>query len=273
MFPILAIFGSAILHPLMASFAKRAHHALTINLWAVFGSTIIFSFVYFNPIFWGNVWQNWFLILISSIFHVSYILLVLPLIANNEFQVVYPLTRIAPIIMTIGEIFLLGKSFEILQLVGIALIVSGALIFGFDKKIVRVRSSIFLKLVLITLFMAGYFLVDKQLVDVFSPAEMWAIISFQIPFLLPIFYLHPNAAYADLKNWKRTLAFTLSMIGTWYLALYALQYLEASVVAALRNFSILFGVLVGASLFKEGHQWLRYLAAILICLGGLFVLS
>ncbi len=120
--------------------------------------------------------------------------------------------------------------------------------------------------------MTGYFLVDKKLLETFSPEEMWAMVSFQLPVLATVFIWHKDAVLADLKQWKSVLIFTFSMIGTWGLALYALKYLDATVVASLRNLSILFGVFLGAHLFDEGHRWFRYLAAILMVVGVFLVL-
>ncbi|MDH3324574.1 MAG: EamA family transporter, partial [Candidatus Peregrinibacteria bacterium] len=127
---ILAAIASAALHPWMTALSKKGAHPLTVNFWGVILAGLIFSFVYFRIGFWGKVMENWELIVISGILHATYVMLVLPLIARHEFQVVYPLTRVVPIFVLIGEILILGTSFAALKILGVCLVVSGALIFG-----------------------------------------------------------------------------------------------------------------------------------------------
>ena len=268
---ILAVLASAFLHPIMASFAKKAAHPLTLNFWGVVVATFIFSYVYFDIFFWEKVFLHWDFILYSSLLHSLYVIVILQLLAKHEFQVLYPLTRLAPILILVGEVLFFGTEFSLYQMGGIIAIIAGALVFGFDKKIEGFRLGIFFQICLITVLVSGYFLVDKKLLEVFSPAEMWAMIGFQMPLLVYILFTQKKAAIADLKRWKNLLGFTFSMIGTWGLALYGLSQLDAAVVSSVRNLSILFGVFLGAHLFNEGHKTLRYVAGALICGGVIFV--
>ena len=268
---VLAVLFSAFLHPVMASFSKKANHPLTLNFWGVIVATLIFSYVYFDVHFWGKVFLHWDFILYSSLLHSVYVIIILQLLAKHEFQVLYPLTRLAPILILVGEILFFGTEFSLYQIGGIVSIIAGALVFGFDKKMEGVRLGIFFQICLITALVAGYFLVDKKLLEVFSPAEMWAMVGFQIPLLIYILFMQKKAAIADLKNWKNLFGFTFAMIGTWGLALYGLSHLDGAVVSSVRNLSILFGIFLGAHLFNEGHKWLRYAAGLLICGGVIFV--
>ena len=270
---VLAALLSAAFHPFFPGFAKKAAHPLTLNFWGVCIAVLTFSFCYLEVAFWQKVQTHWILILSSGALHSIYTIAMLNLIRSHEFQVMYPLTRLAPILILIGEILFLEAHFSVMQMLGILSVISGTLIFGFDKKIKPVRTKIFLSIGAITLMATIFHLLDKQLVQYFSVAEMWAIVIFQIPMLAYILFTQPKAAIKDLKNWKNLLGYSIAMIGTWYFAVLALKGLDAAIVASLRNLSILFGILVGAKLFSEGHKSWRYLAAILIVIGVALAIS
>ena len=267
---ILAALVSAVFHPFFPGFAKKAAHPLTLNFWGMCVAVLTFSFCYFNITFWQKFQEHWVLVLSSGFLHSVYTIVMLSLIRDNEFQVLYPLTRLAPILILFGEMIFLGTDFTWLQITGVLSVMSGVLIFGFDKKIKVVRTKIFLTIGTITLMVAVFHLLDKQLVQYFSTAEMWAIVIFQLPILIYILFTQPKAALEDLKNYKNLIGYSIAMIGTWYFAVLALKGLDAAVVASLRNLSILFGVFVGAHLFNEGHKVWRYVAAGLIVMGAWF---
>ncbi len=272
-FAILAAILSAAFHPFFPGFARKASHPLTINFWGVCVAGIIFSFCYFRITFWEKVIDHWQLVVLAGILHTVYTILMLSLIKKHEFQVMYPLTKLAPILILIGEILLLEATFTIVQIFGVLSVITGALIFGFDKKIEHVRIKIICSISIITLLAGSYYITDKKLVEFFTASEMWALVFFQIPFYLPIIFRNKKAAIADLKNWKNLAGYSITMIGTWYFAVLALKGLDATSVASVRNLSILFGIMVGAHLFDEGHKAWRYVAAVLIITGAILVVS
>ncbi len=269
---IIAVLFSAFSHPFVAVFAKRAAHPFTINFLGIILACMGFSYIYFQPSFWHNFFLHWEIIFLSGFLHFIYVALSLLLIKKHDFQVLYPLTRIAPIFIIIGEIFILGNEFLWMQILGIIFITIGALIFGLDKNLNGFRTSILFQIFIITLCVAGFFILDKKILEFYSPAEQWAVIFIQIPLMGFLILNKKKELLQDFKNIKNTLSFTLCMVITWYLALYALQNLDSSVVASVRNLSILFGVFLGAHLFDEGHKILRYLAALLICTGIFLIL-
>jgi len=269
---ILSAFGSAILQPFYSIAAKRGSHPLTVNFWGIVYITIFFSFCFLNLDFWDRALENWGLVFLSGLFHVGYVVLTLSLIKKHEFQVVYPLTRLAPILILLGEIALFSTEFSFLQILGVILVALGTLIFGFDGKIAHVRGAVFLNIIVLTIFAAAFFLTDKKLISIFSPSETWALVVFQLPFLFLIVRKYKKEIRADFINWKNTLLGSVTTGISWYTALFAFKYLDAAVVASIRNLSILFGVFLGAKFFDEGHGKLRYAAAGLIVVGAFLVL-
>ena len=266
--PILAALGSAASHPFYPIYARKGAHPLTVNFWGILLATLLFSFCFFSFQFWQDIALSWKLIVLSSLFHFAYIIMSLTLIAKHEFQVLYPLTRLAPVLILLGEMFLLGSDFSFLQIVGVVAVTSGALIFGFDKKIASIRLTVLFSVLAMAVFVTGFHLTDKKLLEFFSPSEMWALIAFQIPLHIWVIFWRKKEAFADLKNYKNLFKFEVAAVLNWYLALWAMQFLSATVVFSIRNLSILFGVFLGARLFHEGHKLLRYAAAVLIVVGA-----
>jgi drug/metabolite transporter (DMT)-like permease len=269
---VLSAFISAIFQPFYSILAKKGANPLTVNFLGVVYIAIFFSFCFFNFGIWVRILENWELIFASGVLHIGYIVITLLLIKKHEFQVVYPLTRLAPILILFGEIFLFGTDFSILQILGVSLVVVGTVIFGVDEKIAHVRKSVFWQVAFLTLFCAAYFITDKKLISIFSPAEAWALVIFQLPIMFLIIKKYKKELKEDFINWKNTLGCAISMGFTWYATLFALKYLDATIVASIRNLSILFGVFLGAKFFNEGYQKLRYVAAVLIVIGAFLVL-
>lgn len=270
---IIAILISALFHPMNGVFAKKAKNPLTLNFWGVVLAGLFFSYHYWDIDFWHRVVEHKELLIISGLIHSFYVYISYTLIVKHDFQVLYPLTRLAPILVLAGEMFWFGTEFTFFQILGVIILVLGSLIFGLDKKISHVRGSILFQIFLIAVIVASYHLVDKKLLVSFSPSEMWALIAFQLPLLIFPILNKKEALKNDLRNWKSLIGYTVCMVGTWYCSLFALARMDAAIVSSVRNLSIIFGVFLGAQVFKEGHKPLKYVGAIFICLGTFFVLT
>lgn len=263
---IFMAIGSAMFQPLYSGLSKKGNHPLTVNFWGMALATLVCSFCFWQESYWERISDCWQLVFLSSILKVLYVNINLPLLARYEFQVLYPLTRIAPILIMIGEIVWLKSSFNFWQIAGVVSVILGTLIFGFDKKIHGFRAKIFSLILLMTVFYTMAILIDKKLTETFSTAEIVSFALFQLPFLAPILFLQKEAAKKDLIN-INTLKCSLAMLGSYFLMVGAFQYLDATIVSSIRSLSILFGIFLGAHFFDEGHKLSRYLAASLICAG------
>jgi drug/metabolite transporter (DMT)-like permease len=73
-------------------------------------------------------------------------------------------------------------------------------------------------------------------------------------------------------NWPRTLLVGVLLFGAYALVLWAYQLsVHTSYVVAMRQFSIVIGVVAGSLLFHEPAPRLRIAAAITITLGGICI--
>lgn len=271
-YAIFAIIGSALIHPLWIALPKKAAHPLTLNFWATCFIGITFSPFLLHISIWQRVAENLHIFLALTISQVIYTLSVLTFTKNHYFQIAYPMTRLGPILVLFAEIYLLHGHFSLLQIIGIFIASLGALLFGIDKHIQKVRGKFFLLLFVITITMASAVIFSKQLITVFSPAELWALTIVQLPFFLPFVLYKKKEAQQDLKKIKYIVGMSVAMVVTWGLALYALQELPAAVVSTGRNLSIIFGMFLGVKMFDEQHSWKRYIAGVLIVVGAAMAL-
>ncbi len=272
--PLALIFliGSALLHPFWIALPKKAAHPLTMNFWGMVIATIIFSPVYFQTIFWEKVIQHKELVLSLVVIQSFYAMSVLVFARNHHFQLAYPLSRTIPIVVLIGEVFFLNETFTPLQIIGICTVAFGALLFGIDEHIRKIRIKFFLLLSLVTIAGASAMLLTKKLIFAFDAYEFWAFSLFQLPILIiPVLFLKKQALQ-DIKNVKLLFGSSIAMIGTWYLGILALEYFPAAVVSAVRSLSILFGIFLGGQMFYEGHAIKRYIAGGMIAMGAILSL-
>jgi len=265
---LLALLGSALLHPFWIALPKKAAHPLTLNFLAICLTSIFFFPFLLNGELWNRVLAHAFLFSLLTFFQVSYTISVLTFTKNHSFQVAYPLTRLAPLCILFVEMYVLQGGFSLSQIIGISFVSVGAVLFGYDSEVRNMRTSFFLLLLWIMLTMTGSMICTKMLTPVFSPAEFWALAALQLPFYLPFVLKRKRELKKDFGNIPLLIGAAFAMVGTWGLALYALHEYSAATVSAVRSLSLVFGVFLGARMFDEGHKWQRYFAAALIVLGA-----
>ncbi len=268
MTPALLAVLSAFLHPWTGIFAKKAAHPLTLNFWGILILVLCFIPAWATPEFWNKCAAHWELVGLSTLFKTSYGLISIWLISRLDFQVLYPLTRLAPLLILLGEIYWLGSNFSLTQTIGILSVGLGALIFFLDQHLSNIRIKILSLIGVIALSVAAFELIDKQLLTLgFTPAEIVSITLFQLPLLIIPCFFFRKEAWKDLKNWKVVLLYAFSISASFFCSRLAMAELDAAVVASVRNLSIIFGVFLGGHIFMEGHKSWRYLAGACI-VGG-----
>ena len=266
---IFAALLSAFLHPWAGVISKKAAHPITVNCWALMIMTVVFVPLIWIRDLWPLIIEHWPWVIATSVLKSAYGISVMYLLGRNNFQIFYPLTRVAPILVFVGELFWFGNAFSMTIFLGIMAVTTGALIFGLDREIEHLRLKVLGVILGLTLCIVAFELMDKKLLEFFTPAELLSFTLFQLPFnLFPLCYWRKEAKTDLCKNGHYIVIMAITMAGSFYASRWAMGGLDASVVASLRNLSILFGVFLGAHLFDEGHKWLRYVAAALIIIGA-----
>jgi drug/metabolite transporter (DMT)-like permease len=215
---------------------------------------------------------SWPFILASSLFQVAYFLLLARTYQIADMSQTYPLMRgTAPLLVGSVSVLALGAHLTLTMWIGVGVICLGILGMAAGDRL-RNRRGIALAL-LNAVVIAGYTLIDGLGVrHSGAPAAytLWIFLVTGVPLAAWAFRTRGKAtlsAYAR-RNWHFGLIGGVGTAASYGLALWAMTVAPIAVVAALRETSILFGVIISGVLLKEQVGLVRFAAACAIALGA-----
>lgn len=229
----------------------------------------------------------WTLLLLSGICQIVYLIGLSVAYKQADIGVIYPMARALPVLMVGVGTLLLGYELTSNQWVGFMLITLGCLFVPLQRinglKLKTYLNFGVLWAVIAALGTAGYSIIDKEsllfLEQIESPTvtnihaaifylgmQFWAIV-----ISLSLFLLISNQIVEFKSAWqirKRATVAGIMMATTYGLVLYAMTITEnVSLVVALRQVSIIFGVIMGVYLLKEKLYFVRVTGVLMILLG------
>jgi drug/metabolite transporter (DMT)-like permease len=283
------VLVAAVLHPSWNLLAKRASQGdpitfvwLTSALSAALYVPVVIALTAVQHSRLNDVRLDLAMIVGTGILHQIYFALLQRSYRAGEFSLVYPVARgSAPLIAAIAAVALFGERLSGLQVVGVATIVvaifviAGGHVAGLATDSAKLTLRRSLRDGLTTgIAIAAYTLWDKRAVSVFaiSPIlyDFGRTVS-QTLLMAPTVLLSNEKRKALGTTWKqfRGEAFGVAILSplAYVLVLYALTKAPVSVVAPLRESSIVIGACIGALFFGEGQLRRRLFAASLMLLG------
>lgn len=268
------ILSSALIHSLWNAALKRADDRDAIlGAINIIGAAIGLPFLFLVPIPTkiDFVWIGG-----SILVHLIYQVSLSRMLAASDYSLGYPLARgLGPVTVVIVSIFLIGATPSLWQLFAIAVIALGAIASGLGaaKGALSIPSFNSLKWALMVgLLIGGYTLIDGLSVkrmDI-STFFVWSnviIAPFMVLFLRTI--NGPGLTKRITGALRPGLLVFILSYGGYALALFAFQMGSIYEIAALRETSILFAVIVGAIWLKERLTPLRIFGALLITAGAI----
>lgn len=219
----------------------------------------------------GKVWL-W--IVLSSALHTGYRLFLVKAYETGDLAQAYPLARgTAPLMTTIGGIVLLAEIPAPLAIAGILLLSTGTLLMslrGGASLAAFDRSAVGFALVT-SVFVAGYTLTDgsgARLAATASSYAAWLFIVDSLWTLALCLYLRGLGIFATmLPEWKTGILTGLLGAGSYWIAMWAMTRAPIASVAALRETSILFAMLISIFALREAMTPWRGAAALFIVAG------
>jgi drug/metabolite transporter (DMT)-like permease len=204
---------------------------------------------------------------------------------RDDLSIIFPVTRgFGPIFILIFALILLREKVSLLGLLGILIAVFGSYVIhlpSFKPSHLSVpfkafRSKSFLYSMGAGACTAAYSLINKKNLEALDPFTLLYLIFIFMVLLLFIFIFATNSNY-EIKEEGKENKRNLFLMGVLtfpasLLVLYALKISKVSYLGAVRNVSIVFGVLLGNFFLKEGYGKIRFLASLLI-FGGIFLIS
>ena len=217
----------------------------------------------------------WPYIFASVCIHFTYYQLVGAAYKHGDIGLVYPLMRgAAPLIVALSTGLFLGETLTPLMYLGIATISGGVLALAFEARGGGSTGRAVGVALLNALVISLYTYVDglgARAAGHPIAYTLWICILPPVPLFLFAFATRGTAAVLRhaLSSWKRGLFGGAGSVASYGLALYAMTRAPIAAVAALRETSILFALLISVLLLKERASPWRYVAGAVIAAGGL----
>ena len=270
------VLASAAMHATWNALIKtRSDRFASISL-ATLGASIvvlpILPFVDFPSI------EVWIWIAASVIIHAGYRLFLVKTYDVGDFAQSYPLARgIAPLITTVGAIIFIGEVPEGLTVLGIVVLSFGALLMSLrgssDLSKFNRRAVGFA--LLTAMLIAGYTLTDGYGVRLANTASSYAAWLFFCDGLcsIAIGFLYRGRGLLTVlaSEWKTSLLTGGLLAGSYWIIMWAMTKAPIASIAALRETSILFAMLISVLVLGERVTPWRVLATVLI-VGGVVIL-
>jgi drug/metabolite transporter (DMT)-like permease len=215
----------------------------------------------------------WPYIIGSVCIHFTYYRLVGTAYRLGDIGLVYPLMRgVAPLIVATASGVVLGQSLPPVMFAGVFIISLGVLAIAADFR--GGHGASILVALLNAVVIAGYTFVDGTGAKIAGNPiayTLWISILPPLPLFAFAFYTRGVAPVLShvRRSWRRGLIGGAGSVASYGLALYAMTRAPVAAVAALRETSILFALLISVFILKEKAGPWRYVAGGLIALGAL----
>ena len=249
---------------------------------------LIIIILIFSPLFCVSVNNinispiGWLCIVSTGLVKTFYFISLSNAYRKDDLSFVYPIARSAPIIFVfIGALLFLGETPSVSGIVGMILILLGVYTIHVDSlggffSPLRSLNRESAKWALITaLFITLYSIIDKigvGYVDAFT--YIFLMFVFMFIFLTPhVFFIKNKTMIKTEWNSNKKDIVTAGILNfcTFYMILIAMSLANLSYIVALREISIIFGVILGAMVLKEEYFSIRLTGSILIVIGSVFV--
>ena len=211
----------------------------------------------------------WPWVLAGSVLHSGYKLALIRAYGHGDLSQVYPLSRgTAPLIVAVAGAWFLGETMDAARTAAVIAIAGGILTMAGKGGLGRAG----LGWALVTAgFTAAYTLADGVGARVAGSASAFILIMIVLDGLIMLAYglaaRGPAGIAALLPAWRPGAMAGAMSLGAYWIAIWAFTQAPLAIVAALRETSVLFAMLIAAFWLKEPAPARRWAAAGLILAG------
>ncbi len=290
--PIVVVIASAFLHAGWNIIGKRFQASgPPFFLAACSTASLILSPLvmwYLHTIGWSTLpWTFWLLLLLSCFCQVIYIVGLIYAYRYVDIGIAYPLARGFPVLLVGFGTVALGHALLFQQWLGFSILTLGCVLIPL-KSFRQFRLSEYKSIGIVWAFLAalgtaGYSILDKEALMVVTSSvdeNMNTILSsmfylgiqfFGISMLMVFWFFTTNKTDQFIQAWRvrHSAAIAGTMMGLTYgMVLFAMSFTEnVSLVVALRQVSIVFGMLMGILFLRERWYYTRGLGVMSIVAG------
>jgi len=268
---ILLVLFAACLHATWNAIVKSGSDKMLDSSMIALGAS--FTALCVLPFLPAPSMNSWPYVLASVVIHFAYYQLVGLAYKTGDIGLAYPLMRgVAPMIVASTSGLILGESLSSVAIAGVAVISTGVVTLAFESGL-KNRSSLLFAL-LNAVVIATYTYIDGTGSRASGNPIAYTIwISILPPIPLFAFAIWQRGLVPVRRhiriNWWRGLIGGAGSITSYGLALWAMSQAPIALVAALRETSILFALLISIFILKEKPGKWRILAGVIIGAGAL----
>jgi drug/metabolite transporter (DMT)-like permease len=273
---ILIVLASAMMHAGWNAVLRfRGDRVALMTMLAAMSALIALPGLFFVEFPRAEAWP-W--LALSVMLHMGYNVFLANAYAYGELGKIYPLARGTAPMLTLGvSILLLGEDISPLATLGIIVLGLGILTLSLDGGLKAVRASprgIMFALVT-SVFIAGYTMSDGMGARAAQDAHayvLWLFVLDGIPLTLWALLRQGRATGRMIAlNWKAGLIGGALSLGAYWIAIWGFTVAPIALVAALRETSVVFAVIIGVVFLGEKVRGFR-VASIAIVLAGLVLM-
>jgi drug/metabolite transporter (DMT)-like permease len=276
----LLILSSALMHAISSSLYRIAGDRMVrMIVGCILGLSIMLPIAFFVPLPTAEAWQ---LIIPSSIIIIFYQFMVIKALEHGELSYTYPVSRgSAPVFVVLLTLLFFSHELVWVEILGVAMVAGGIMELALRSfKIGSVQGN--LKKATIFSFISGlttaiYTLIDAQgvrLVENPFSYIAWLFIIINTGLILIIGLKRGRSFFKSVYTERRHGTYAgLFGIASYVTALLALRLGNTVEIAALRETSIMFAILIGYFFLGEGIGIRRWIAVALISLGAITIKS
>lgn len=218
--------------------------------------------------------SSWGWIAASALVHVGYKLFLIRAYEHGDLSQVYPLARgTAPVIVAITGALFVNEITSITTAAAILTIASGVIVMsmkgGTNLKAIPIKALAYAMGAAV--FTASYTLIDgigARLSGAPSGFALWMFVGDGMGMIVyALVWRGPGIFPKLLTAWRSGLAAGTMSLGSYWIAIWAFTEAPLAVVAALRESSVLFAMLIAVLVLKEPAGRWRWFAASFIASG------
>lgn len=215
--------------------------------------------------------QMWPWLLLTLVFHFGYKVFLVKAYAQGDFGQVYPIARgSAPVWVLLVSLVFLGAEFTNYQIIAVLLIAGGVGALSRFKRGQPLGAGFYYALIT-GLWIASYTMVDGYAVSQIGQVHTYVIWLFFLDGIIATIWAYrynPQVFVTSLtQHWRLAVSGGSMSMAAYWISLWAMTQVPVAMVAALRETSVLFAVLLSTYMFKETLGLSRWVSAVFICLG------
>ena len=212
-------------------------------------------------------------IAVSVLLHVGYKIALAQLYSRADLSQGYPLARgLTPIFAVALGLAFLGEAPSPLTLAGVGAISLGLAGLIFERGARKLSASSVLAAIAIGVSVAAYSALDAYGVRIngdWFGFMVWLVVCDSTAFVLYALATRGDRAVSVWRTaWLRTLISGLLGLASFGVFIWALGRAQVGAVAALRETSVIFAMIIGASVLKEPMNRMRYASIALVAAGA-----